>query len=341
MDANDLSRKVGKPDFYHGDRNKLDDWINQMNLYFMFENVPAQRRTLFATTYLRGRAQHWIKPLLTAHLQEQEDEGEIFTNYANFITSIRTVFGISNEKATAIRIIQDLRQKTSTADYAAKFQEYSPITEWDDEALMAMFKRGLKDSVKDELMRDGRANEDLGQLMATCIDLDDRLYERAMEKRRYPVNPGRSNFTPRFGNNRGRSNNDPYGPTPMELDMTQKKRQNNNGFGKKREPLTCYACGKPGHMARDCRSKNKVQRREFNMTIRKETQPTSVQVDTPKLRHDKDQVNLDMVRQATRPLQTTVEDINEDCDHCRYPKQRLSGKDQPLMTEAVMGNNSN
>lgn len=81
MADQDLSRRVGKPDFYHGDRGKLDDWLNQLDLYFMFENVAQNRRTLFAITYMRGRAQHWIKPRLTAHFQEEEDKEEIIVNF--------------------------------------------------------------------------------------------------------------------------------------------------------------------------------------------------------------------------------------------------------------------
>ncbi|KYG40125.1 hypothetical protein M433DRAFT_160878, partial [Acidomyces richmondensis BFW] len=49
--------KVAKLDFYYGDRYKLSDWLNQMNLYFLFNDI-TRNKTLFATTYLRGRAQH-------------------------------------------------------------------------------------------------------------------------------------------------------------------------------------------------------------------------------------------------------------------------------------------
>ncbi|KXL46600.1 MAG: hypothetical protein FE78DRAFT_30742 [Acidomyces sp. 'richmondensis'] len=48
---------------------------------------------------------------------------------------------------------------------------------------MVMFRRGLKDSVKDELMRDGRTNKDLDELIRTAIDLDNKLYERNIERR--------------------------------------------------------------------------------------------------------------------------------------------------------------
>ena len=48
--------KVAKPDLYYGDRQGLDDWITQMETYFQFTPIESNKRTLFATTYLRGRA---------------------------------------------------------------------------------------------------------------------------------------------------------------------------------------------------------------------------------------------------------------------------------------------
>jgi len=46
-----------------------------------------------------------------------------------------------------------------------------------------MFRRDLKDNLKDEIMRDGRFISDMFDLIEVAIDLDDKLYERAMEKR--------------------------------------------------------------------------------------------------------------------------------------------------------------
>jgi hypothetical protein len=46
-----------------------------------------------------------------------------------------------------------------------------------------MFRRGLKNNLKDELMRDERSISDMFDLIMIAIDLDDKLYERAMKKR--------------------------------------------------------------------------------------------------------------------------------------------------------------
>jgi len=48
---------------------------------------------------------------------------------------------------------------------------------------MTMFRRDLKNNLKDELMRDGKSISDMFDLIMIVIDLDDKLYERAMKKR--------------------------------------------------------------------------------------------------------------------------------------------------------------
>ncbi len=78
-----------------------------MNLYFLFNDI-TRNKTLFATTYLRGRAQHWIKPYLDKYLRQREDEEGIFTDFKQFSRVIESIFGIYNSKEVAIRIIQYL-----------------------------------------------------------------------------------------------------------------------------------------------------------------------------------------------------------------------------------------
>jgi hypothetical protein len=48
---------------------------------------------------------------------------------------------------------------------------------------MTMFRRDLKNNLKDEIMRDERFISDMFDLIEVVIDLDDKLYERTMKKR--------------------------------------------------------------------------------------------------------------------------------------------------------------
>jgi len=48
---------------------------------------------------------------------------------------------------------------------------------------MTMFRRDLKNNLKNKLMRDDRSISDMFDLIMIAIDLDDKLYERTMKKR--------------------------------------------------------------------------------------------------------------------------------------------------------------
>jgi len=55
-----------------------------------------------------------------------------------------------------------------------------------------MYRRGLKEIVKDELMRYRGDVDTLNALIEASIELDDKLYERSMEKRRLGNNSFRA-----------------------------------------------------------------------------------------------------------------------------------------------------
>jgi len=46
-----------------------------------------------------------------------------------------------------------------------------------------MFRQGLKNNLKNEIMRDDKFISDMFDLIEVAIDLDDKLYKRAMKKR--------------------------------------------------------------------------------------------------------------------------------------------------------------
>jgi hypothetical protein len=46
-----------------------------------------------------------------------------------------------------------------------------------------MFRRDFKNNLKNEIMRDDKSISDMFDLIEVAIDLDDKLYKRAMKKR--------------------------------------------------------------------------------------------------------------------------------------------------------------
>lgn len=291
--------KTAKPDLFQGERTQLDEWLLQVDLFFKFgaKNIDDKDKVSFISTYLRGQAARWIKPYLTQYLDESNQDGDdvdqLMEDYDEFKKRIRQVFGTSNEAAVAARMIQGLSQTKSAADYTAKFQQYAVQTDWDDKALMVMYKQGLKGNVKAELMRSGTTLDTLDQLQKESIRIDSDLYELSIELRQgrtprynfgnvsqYPGNfrqiaVGESfNSNPRMERQKRYTKTVERWPQKMELDTMERKshdrdNKKKNKFTRNKPGITCYACGKTGHISRNCQSKNKVVR-QLNMLVRQD-----------------------------------------------------------------------
>ena len=96
---------VSKPDSYHGERHKLDDWLIQWDLFFLFqgEKVPETKRVTLVASYMRGQALKWIKLFLQQYNQGDatDDVDAWMANFNQFKNKIKPIFGVSNEPAIA------------------------------------------------------------------------------------------------------------------------------------------------------------------------------------------------------------------------------------------------
>ena len=140
-------------------------------------------------------------------------------SFHKFSEEIKKILGPSNKDKVAVRVIQHLRQQRSASEYAIYFKRYSVTTGWDDDALMTMFRRGLKENVKDQLTCDGTYVETLDDLIGRAIDIDDTLYKRAMERKHDARQQGSYGFGERRNTGfHNRPKHNPYaGTVPMEI----------------------------------------------------------------------------------------------------------------------------
>ena len=141
--------KVAKPDKFYKKREKLEPWLLQLCMWFWDHNTLSaeKKRSVYALSLMRGRALKWIQPLLKKFLKKDKDSEGLFKNFGKFLAKIRITFRITNDKEYAIKVIKTFRQTASASEYVARFDKYAPQTEWDNQALMEMFRDGLKLSV--------------------------------------------------------------------------------------------------------------------------------------------------------------------------------------------------
>src|SRR5438874_412000 len=152
--------KVSTPDTFHGEREKLKPFLAQVELYMQFNSglfSDEENKVLFAASYLRGTAFNWFQPFQTTYLSEdppQDSEAhKLLTSYTEFKKRLTEVFGMVNEKQDAERKILLLQQKGAASTYTTEFAQLNSILGWPNDTLIAQFYKGLKDHVKDELVK--------------------------------------------------------------------------------------------------------------------------------------------------------------------------------------------
>jgi hypothetical protein len=187
-DGDSRGLNVAKPDLFYGERRKFEAFITQLQLNFLSDTrrfQDEQDRVIFAETFLRGPALDWFKPVLDDRLNNgnrcRPETTTLFT-WTGFVAGLKRMYGDVDERRTAERKLEGLRQSASVANYAATFQQYTPRIGWNQEALVAQFRQGLKSDIKDMLVHHLTLLTTLNGFINLCIKLDQRVIERRYEK---------------------------------------------------------------------------------------------------------------------------------------------------------------
>ncbi|KAI1855990.1 uncharacterized protein JN550_013917, partial [Neoarthrinium moseri] len=274
--------KLAPPQSYSGKDGGIQGFLTQARAYLRFYSgtiITEPDKILCVAGFLKEDALDWFEPTMRDYLNNSEDRQEddtqkVFSDYGEFERRLRATFGNPDEVRTAERRLMQLKQRGSAAKYASEFKQIASKTEWsDDDALMTLFYAGLREDVKDEVSKEDRPDE-FDSYVERIVKIDNRLYERRLEKRgsrsephtpRIKANTGR----PRQNHHRGSDNRHPprnqgwqnrtshgHHSGPMDLDAT---RHDKGRRDKDTASVTCYNCGKKGHYANKCRQERKFQ----------------------------------------------------------------------------------
>lgn len=253
--------KPADPPTFKGDAKELDEFIVKLNM--VFRQLPGRYPTGgskidFAIGFLGGRAFKTV----SSYLQLDEADQPLFLHdYDAFKRFLKHNFGGSNEKAAAQAALDKLVQTGSASSYFSEFTQYSPLCGFNDEALIAAAKKGLKAKVVERLGILNKRMEfaDFNEFRNEAVDADNRLHDdgvlnREDEKRnarkdsRKEPNPGRSE---RVVTERTKTYEKevvkPRGSTPYQKGpITDEERK------RRRDLDLCTYCGKAGHYASAC-----------------------------------------------------------------------------------------
>uniref|UniRef100_A0A4W6DS42 CCHC-type domain-containing protein n=1 Tax=Lates calcarifer TaxID=8187 RepID=A0A4W6DS42_LATCA len=229
------------PERFSGDSGDCHPFLTQCGLHFELQpaRFPTDRAEVaFIISRLSGRAEVWATAEWAPH-------STICDSLQAFSNTLVQIFQQTRPGREAARSLMELRQGgRRVADYAIEFRTLATDSEWNPVALFDAFIHGLSEQLKDQLAP-LELPPTLEELIALTIKIDNRLFDREMERLRATLAVPRQRAKPRDPTATHLSSPSPTGTSPP----VERERRMRLG--------ECLYCGQRGHLVRECQLRPK------------------------------------------------------------------------------------
>ncbi|CAJ0934066.1 unnamed protein product, partial [Ranitomeya imitator] len=224
-----LEPKIPIPELFSGDRAKFLNFKNNCKLFLALKprssGDPVQQVKIIISL-LRGDPQDWAFSLAPGD--------PALCNIDAFFRALRLLYDEPNSVDQAEKNLLALCQGQDEIEiYCQKFRKWSVLTQWNECALAAIFRKGLSEALKD-VMVGFPMPAGLNESMSLAIQIGRRLRERKSVHHLAVLSE--------------------HKPEPMQCDrtLTRAERQEH-----RRQNGLCFYCGDSTHAISDCPKRTK------------------------------------------------------------------------------------
>jgi hypothetical protein len=171
--------RVSLPEKFDGDRTKLRDFVNQVRLVFRLQPhryATEETQVGLIGSLLSGTALSWFSSLL-------EKDSPLLADLDRFLDEFSRTFGERDRTLIATTKLRTLQQRSRpTSAYVVEFQQLACDLDWNNTALITMFRWGLRDDIKTLWLNLPKPTT-LSEAITQAMDCDNRLFQQRQERR--------------------------------------------------------------------------------------------------------------------------------------------------------------